>query len=115
MHPDNEQLAKRLAGLHLFFPLLSLPWPARDPAVSHLDETLASAGSSTVSNFCKVLRCVVDTELAATVIADTPETCMTAVTTIVELALAPGFQDCVRDVHVSMCCGGAVAQPVLRS
>ena len=33
---SKETIAKRLAGLHAFMPLLQLPWPQADPVESHL-------------------------------------------------------------------------------
>eukprot|EP00913_Durusdinium_trenchii_P022291 g20944.t1 len=56
-----ETIAKRLAGLHAFMPLLQLPWPQADPVESHLPATLSVP--STRRSAAKVLQCAMDTDL----------------------------------------------------
>lgn len=85
-HPHNEKLANRLAGLHLFMPLLSLPWPQANPAASYLEKTLAS-GPLARRSVCTVLRCTIDTEMGMRVAGDVTSLCMQAVLNLLSAVL----------------------------
>jgi len=77
-HPHNEKLANRLAGLHVFFPMLRIPWPPSQPAKSHLCATLG-LGPVARRSLCVVLRCTLDTEMGMKVVNDHVGSCLEAV------------------------------------
>ena len=72
-HPHNDKVAKRLAGFHVFMPLLHLPWPQASPVESHLRATLS--GPSQRRSACTVLQCAMDTELGMRVARDHTDLC----------------------------------------
>ncbi|CAE7028407.1 Plbd1, partial [Symbiodinium sp. CCMP2456] len=72
-HPNNDKVAKRLAGFHVFMPLLHLPWPQASPVESHLRATLS--GPSQWRSACSVLQCAMDTELGMRVARDHTDLC----------------------------------------
>eukprot|EP00434_Breviolum_minutum_P026812 symbB.v1.2.023696.t2/scaffold2189.1/size92612/6 len=73
-HPHQEIVAKRLAGLHSFMPLLSLPWPQADPVESHLPATLGVAMAR--RSAAKVLQCAMDTDFGMKVARDHLDLCL---------------------------------------
>lgn len=78
-YPHSEKLAKRLAGLHVFMPLLGLPWPVGpQSAASHLGSTM-SLGSGARCSVAKLLRCSIDTEIGLQVVQGHPTVCVDAV------------------------------------
>lgn len=80
LHPDDARLARRFAGLHVFMPLLALPWPVgrdQQSASSHLGATLR-LGSSVRRSSVVLLRCAVDTEMAMRVVEDHLDVCLNA-------------------------------------
>ena len=72
-HPHNDKVAKRLAGFHVFMPLLHLPWPQASPVQSHLPATLT--GPAQRRSACSILQCAMDTELGMRVARDHTELC----------------------------------------
>ena len=84
-HPHNDKVAKRLAGFHVFMPLLHLPWPQANPVQSHLQATLA--GPAQRRSACSVLQCAMDTELGMRVARDHTDLCFQAAVQVLHSVL----------------------------
>jgi len=85
-YPHNEKLANKLAGMQVFMPLISFPWPPTNTARSYLKETRALS-SKVRRSLLTLLRCCIDTPIALRVVKVDLDTCMQAVFELLKVSL----------------------------